>query len=153
MINHDWLNMTGSTHRSFLATSDMRDDAGHTFVTAYAVKRPDGEWSVLLINKSQKTSQTVHLVFDNQDSNASTFLSGEIHEAIFGSQQYHWHPEHQDFNAHLPLSADPSADQNTQGHADPDGPILRSTLHAGKDTTFQIPAASIVVLRGTIAVP
>lgn len=153
IINHDWLNMTGAAHRIFPATSDMHDDAGHTFVTAYAVKRPDGEWSILLINKSQQTTQTVHLVFEDQDTNASTFLSGEIHEAVFGSQQYHWHPEQQDFNAHPPLSADLSANQNSQGHADPDGPILRSTPHAGKDTTFQIPAASIVVLRGHIAAP
>jgi hypothetical protein len=122
-------------------------------VTAYAVKRPDGAWSVLLINKSQEISQTMHLVFANQESNTNTFLSGDIQEAIFGSQQYHWHPEHQDFNAHMPLSADPSGDQNAQGHAAPDGPIIRRTLHAGKDTMFEIPAASIVVLRGNIAVP
>lgn len=152
MINHDWLDMTGGTHYTFPATSDVHDGAGHTLVTAYAVKRPDGAWSVMLINKNQKASETVHLIFENQESKASTFLSGDIQEAIFGSQQYHWHPGHQDFNAHLPLAADPSEEQYMEGNAEPDGPTIRSTLHAGKETTFEIPAASIVVLRGKIAV-
>jgi hypothetical protein len=153
MINHEWLDMTGGMHRTFPAISDIHDDAGHSIVTAYAVKRPDGAWSVLLINKSQTSAQNVHLAFANQETNTSTFFSGDIQEAIFGSEQYHWHPAHQDFNAHLPVSASSSEDQGTQGYAAPDGPIVRATLHAGKDITFEIPAASIVVLRGNIAAP
>jgi hypothetical protein len=153
MINHEWLDMTGGTHHTFPAISDIHDEAGHTLVTAYAVKRPDGDWSVLLINKSQKTSQTVQLVFADQESKDSTFFSGDLQEAIFGSQQYQWHPGHQDFNAHLPLAEGLSEDESAQGYAAPDGPIVRRTLHAGKDTTFEIPAASIVVLRGNIAAP
>jgi len=153
MINRDWLDMTGGTHHTFPVISDIRDGAGHTLVTAYAVKRPDGAWSVLLINKSQKTSQTVQLVFANQESKNSRFFSGDLQEAIFGSQQYQWHPGQQNFNAHPPLAEGLSEEESAQGYAEPDGPIVRRTLHAGKDTTFEIPAASIVVLRGSIAAP
>jgi hypothetical protein len=153
MLNYDWLDMTGGTHHVFPATSDVRDDAGHTLVTAYAVKRPDGTWSMLLINKSQKTSHTVHLAFKDQEHEGNAFFSGDLQEAIFGNEQYQWHPGHQGFNAHLPLSEKPFEDPDTQGYAAPDGPVIRRTLHAGKDTTFEIPAASIVVLRGKIATP
>lgn len=153
MINHEWLDMAGGTHLTFPAVSDIRDDAGHTLVTAYAAKRPDGDWSILLINKSQTASQPVHLVFANQEANVSTFLSGNIQEAIFGSQQYRWRPQQQNFNAHLPMLESSSDDQSATGYASPDGPIVTTTLHADKNTTFLIPAATVVVLRGKIAEP
>jgi hypothetical protein len=34
--------------------------------------------------------------------------------------------------------------------ADPDGPIVHTKLTAGKDTTYDLPAASVVVIRGQI---
>lgn len=37
------------------------------------------------------------------------------------------------------------------GTADPDGPSVKSTIHAGKGTTFTLPAASVTVLRGKAA--
>jgi hypothetical protein len=150
MINHDWLDMAGGTHRTYPAASDVQDGAGHTLVTAYAVKRPDGQWSVMLINKDQQNSETVHLSFENKASNAAAFLSGDVEEAVFGSQQYHWNPAHRDFDAHLPLAAESAAQTHTQGNARPDGPVSRSTLHTGKDTVYMLPPASIVVLRGQI---
>jgi len=36
------------------------------------------------------------------------------------------------------------------GHADPDGPIARTTLTAGKETMYDLPAASVVVIRGSV---
>ncbi len=151
MINEEWLDRAGGMHRIFPAVSDMHDDAGHTFVTAYAVKRPNGAWSVMLINKSQTMKQPVRVVFDGQDGSAEQYFSGDVYESVFGSKQYHWNPGHQNFNAHLPISEAVSQDTSIQGYADPDGPIVKTTLHAGKDTTFEIPAASIVVLRGKLA--
>jgi hypothetical protein len=36
------------------------------------------------------------------------------------------------------------------GLADPDGPPAESTLTAGKETVFDLPAASLSVIRGTL---
>jgi hypothetical protein len=37
------------------------------------------------------------------------------------------------------------------GHADPDGPASRSTLTAdGPDTLYDLPKASVIVLRGSL---
>jgi hypothetical protein len=36
------------------------------------------------------------------------------------------------------------------GHADPDGPIARTTLTAEKETMYDLPAASVVVIRGSV---
>jgi len=40
---------------------------------------------------------------------------------------------------------------NTKGYADPDGPILRSSRDGSAGTDYELPAASIVVLRGKLA--
>ena len=48
LINTEWLKPGNETHELYPAESDIRDSAGHTLVTSYAVKRPDGEWSLLL---------------------------------------------------------------------------------------------------------
>jgi hypothetical protein len=51
LINLEWVLPGGGEHRVFPATSDVRDPAGHVLVTAYALQRPDGQWSVMLVNK------------------------------------------------------------------------------------------------------
>jgi len=39
---------------------------------------------------------------------------------------------------------------NTKGYADPDGPITHGSVNAGPGTSYEIPAASIVVLSGKL---
>src|SRR5258708_1611094 len=51
MINLEWVKHGSGTHQLAPAFSDICDDAGRTLVTAYAAKGPDGEWSLMLINK------------------------------------------------------------------------------------------------------
>jgi hypothetical protein len=48
----------------------------------------------------------------------------------FGKAQYQWHSA------------------GKQGHADPDGPAVRSKMNDGKDAVYTLPAASVTVLRG-----
>jgi hypothetical protein len=50
----------------------------------------------------------------------------------FGKEQYQWHPDRK------------------KGHADPDGPPKTSMVQAGQDTNYDLPAASVTVLRGTL---
>ena len=145
MINREWLESTGE-NTLYAAASDVDDGAGHQLVTAYAVERPDGQWSVMLINKDQHTAHTMHVVFA-KDGNEASF-SGPVHEAIFGSEQYHWSPAHRDFDAHPPLTEDTASKLYTGGSANPDGPIAERDFTAGKETQYGLPPASIVVLRG-----
>jgi hypothetical protein len=149
MINREWLEAAGE-NTMYPAVSDVDDGAGHKLVTSYAVHRPDGQWSVMLINKDQHASHKLRLVFDKDGKEAS--FAGPVHEAIFGSAQYHWNPAHRDFDAHLPLAEDTVAKLYTGGHADPDGPIAEKDFTAGKETQYELPPASIVVIRGGLAV-
>lgn len=133
LINLDWVQPGNGLHRAFPASSDVRDAAGHTLVTAYAVLRPDGQWSLLLVNKDQHNAHTVRIRFHDAEKNVDTIFSGPVSVTTFGSAQYQWHPNIGD------------------GWADPDGPALHSSLSAGADTAYTLPKASITVVRGATA--
>jgi len=45
LINLEWVVPGEQQHDIFPARSDIYDDAGHALVTAYGLKRPDGQWS------------------------------------------------------------------------------------------------------------
>ena len=40
---------------------------------------------------------------------------------------------------------------NTKGFADPDGPIKHAGQNATRETSYELPAASVTVIRGKIA--
>jgi hypothetical protein len=117
-------------HGVFRAASDILDPAGNVLVTAYALERPDGQWSLLLINKDQTHPQKVSVVFQNDASSRNGYFEGPVAVTTFGSAQYQWYPDVKG------------------GWADPDGPPARSSISATADTMYELPAASINVLRG-----
>jgi F5/8 type C domain len=131
LINLEWLKTGSEAHRMFSASSDIQDGAGHVLVTAYPVHRPDGDWALLVINKDQEHPHTVRVRFRDSSSGVTASFSGAVTESIFGRAQYQWQP--------------------LKNLADPDGPIVHSTVKADPDTQFELPAASIVVLRGRTA--
>jgi hypothetical protein len=135
LINLEWVQPGDGAHRLFPATSDIHDGAGHTLVTAYAALRPDGQWSLMIVNKDQENAHTVQIAFDDSKSGKAGHFTGDVTAVAFGSAQYQWHPDDRD-----PIG----------GKADPDGPAVRSTINAGPDTEFLLPAASVTVLRGAI---
>jgi hypothetical protein len=51
---------------------------------------------------------------------------------------------------HAEYPAEPSVAVESFGMADPDGPILRVKQNASADTAYELPAASVVVIRGDI---
>lgn len=132
LINLEWAQPGNGVHRLFRASSDVLDPAGHVLVTSYAVLRPDGQWSVMVVNKDQHNPHKVRIVFDDS-STGDHFLSGPTDLVSFGSAQYQWHPMGKD------------------GYPDPAGPAARSTITARADTMFEFPAASVTVVRGRIS--
>lgn len=144
MINREWLAPIGA-HHTYPAVSDVDDGAGHSLVTAYAVERPDGEWAIMAVNKDQHVSHRVRIALGT-----SNYLTGPVHLSVFGSKQYAWHAGITGFNAHLPLEDNVPAKVHKDGFAEPDGPIAESDISANGQTEYEIPAASIVVVRGKI---
>jgi len=135
MINLEWVQPGGGEHRLFSARSDFNDPAGNALVTAYAVLRPDGEWSLLAVNKDQETLHRVHIVFRDATARKDSFFTGPVSLVTFGSEQYQWRSNVKD------------------GVADPDGPVAKSTVAADANTVYTLPKASITVIRGKVAIP
>ena len=129
LINFEWVQPGSGEHKLFNATSDITDGAGNTLVTAYAVHRPDGEWSLMIVNKDQENPHTVKISFDDATQGSASF-SGQVAVKTFGKAQYQWHP--------ATLTADP------------DGPIASTTITADPNSTVDLPASSVTVLRGNI---
>jgi hypothetical protein len=102
-------------------------------VTVYAVLRPDGQWSLMVVNKDQESPHSVHIAFEDAAAKKETYFVGPVSMVTFGSEQYQWH-------------------SNIRGGtADPDGPVVRSTIDGGRNTAYTLPRASITVLRGKLA--
>ncbi len=51
VIAKEWVQPVDAAHKLYKVSSDVKDQDGHTLVTAYAVERPDGQWSIMAINK------------------------------------------------------------------------------------------------------
>jgi hypothetical protein len=116
----------------YSAASDIQDGAGHVLVTVYAVLRPDKQWSLMIVNKDQESAHSVRISFDDLELGKVGHFNGQVKMVTFGSAQYKWHPE---------IAA---------GKAGPDGPPARSTIGASPATQYELPAASITVLTGTV---
>jgi hypothetical protein len=132
MIARDWAQPVDATHQLFKASSDIEDASGNVLVTAYPMKRPDGSWAVLLVNRDRDNDYAVKVNFANAEMKSNSFFSGPIAQTTLGQSQYEWHPG------------------GEMGHADPDGPPSRSTVNGGADTLYELPKASITVLSGQI---
>ena len=132
LLTQEWAQPVDAEHRTFTATSDVRDSEGNVLVTAYSVLRPDGQWSLMLINKDYDQPHPVRVTFHDGGSNSDRFFTGPVSMITFGKAQYHWHPGRK------------------QGYADPDGPAVTSTMNGGEGAPYTLPPASITVLRGKI---
>ena len=104
-------------------------------VTAYALDRPDGQWSLMLINKDYEHPHSVRIRFHDSDASRDASFTGKVTMITFGKEQYQWHPNRK------------------QGYADPDGAPQTRTLQAAEDMSYSLPAASVTELRGALGTP
>lgn len=132
LITQEWVQPKDAEHRLFRAASDIKDAKGNVLVTAYAVLRPDGQWSLLVMNKDYDNPHPLRIVFNDADSNANRTFTGPVTMISFGKTQYQWHPNRK------------------HGYADPDGPAATSTVPGTSDAVYTLPPASVTVLRGKI---
>ena len=131
MINNEWVTHRSGMHHLFRVMGGIEDGAGNALVTSYAVRRPDSQWALLLINKDKENAHAVRVTFE--DSGGHGHFSGTIRVVTFGSEQYVWH------------GADKTA------HADPNLPPVISSVDASAQSVFTLPKASVTVLRGEVA--
>jgi F5/8 type C domain len=132
LITQEWAQPKDAEHRLFAVSSDVKDAEGHVLVTAYALLRPDGQWSLMLVNKDHDNPHKVRISFHDGDANADRSFAGPVTMITFGKAQYQWHSARK------------------EGYADPDGPPAKSTATGGADALYTLPPASLTVLRGRV---
>ena len=130
LLTQEWAQPVDAKHRLFRASSDVKDQQGHVLVTAYPLERPDGQWSLMLINKDHDHPHSVRIAFSNSRGGAS--FRGPVTMISFGKAQYEWHANRK------------------QGYADPDKPPVTSTLSVDADSLYELPPASVNVVRGKL---
>ena len=131
MINVEWVQHRSGVHRMFSSTTDIKDDAGNALVTSYAVPRPDGNWSLMLVNCDENNPHPVRIAFTGADDRQISF-SGPVTFVTFGTEQYVW------------------MNDGPNSHPDPDNPPAAKTISATAETVFTLPKASVSVLRGKV---
>lgn len=131
LINLEWVQHRAGSHKLYPASCDLKDAAGNTLITAYAVDRPDGLHSLMIINKDQSNAHEIRIAIEKSGAAARTF-SGPISYISFGSQQYVWKSD------------------GPNGHPEPNDRPVTKTLPA-LTPTITLPKASVTVLRGKLA--
>jgi hypothetical protein len=104
-------------------------------VTCYALRRPDGKWALLVVNKDPHASHTLAITFSDRRAKTAATFSGPVDAYVFSSANYVWHPH------------------GAQGYARPNQLPTHRTLMGGPRFTFTFPPYSLVVLRGRVAAP
>jgi hypothetical protein len=131
MINLEWAQHRSGIHEMFPSSTDIKDSDGNIVVTSYALRRPDGNWSLMLVNRDESSAHSVRVRFNTRNGNAVAFR-GAVTQVTFGNEQYVWR------------------DEGPDSFADPDGPPVASVVNATSETTYNLPKASITVLRGNV---
>jgi hypothetical protein len=132
MINLEWVAHRSGVHRMFPSSADLKDKDGHVVVTSYAVHRPDGLWSLMLVNRDHDSAHEARVAFEDSTAKKTEHFTGPVRWMTFGSDEYVW------------------KDDGANSHADPDGPPVGKNVSGGAQATYTLPKASITVLRGKI---
>jgi hypothetical protein len=132
MINMEWVQHRSGVHQMYPSSADIKDADGNALVTSYAVHRPDGNWSLMLVNRDESNDHKIKVQFDDASLKSHAFFSGETSVVSFGIEQYDW------------------KNDALNSHADPEHPPVGSALPADSQTVFTLPKASITVLRGKV---
>jgi hypothetical protein len=125
MLTREWFAPGDGVHHLYPASVDTH---GAPVVTAYALQRPDGRWSLLLVNKDP-APHAVRVRF--VDASQTLHFKGGVTRVTFGRAQYAWRR------------------RGAASAPDPNDPPATSTIAAG--AALVLPAESLTVLRGSTA--
>jgi hypothetical protein len=130
LLTREWAQPGGRVHSVFAAAGDLRDAKKRPLVTAYAVRRPDGRLSVLVLNKDPHRSLTVRLV--TAAGGRTRALGGDLDLYQYSGKQFVWYFE-----------------PALRGHGYPkrNEPPEHHTLDAAQGAVVTLPPYSITVVR------
>ncbi len=128
MMGKLWCLPGDRPHTVVPATSGVTDTSGNPLVLPYALERPDGQYSLMLVN-TDIAAHSVSVAFTNGTTHQYT---GAVSVSQFSPKDYVW------------------VSNLLSGYAKPDGPVEQTTVQATGTTLYSLPAHSITVLRGRV---
>jgi hypothetical protein len=135
LLTQEWLQPGDEVHEIYPATSSVHNAEGEELITAYAVHRPDGLWSVLLINKDPKRAFQTDVVFRNPLSRSTGGFLGRVDTFQYSSKQYL-------------LGGPPNNPYPTRAD-EPEHRVIQSSLP--RPSQVSLPPYSLTVIRGGIS--
>jgi hypothetical protein len=130
LLTQEWVQPGDQRHEIYPAVSDVRNGNGDQLITAYAVHRPDGLWSLVLINRDPQRSFQTNLVF--RTTSRSNSFAGQVDIFQYSSKQYLLGGP---ANNPYPIQAD-----------EPEHRVIQSSRR--KPTPISLPPYSLTVVRG-----
>ncbi len=88
LLTHQWAQADGGKHELFPAKVENAP-----LVAAYPVQRPDGRWSLMLINKDPKRAYAVSAEFVQNNASAPSPFAAPFETFTFSSKEYEWKME------------------------------------------------------------
>ena len=88
MLSHEWVEPGDQPHEIYPAVSDVLNGNRDQLITAYATRRPDGLWAVMLINRDPTRTFQTNVVFRDTVSGSVGGFDGPLDLYQFSSKQY-----------------------------------------------------------------
>jgi hypothetical protein len=88
LLTQAWLGAPDAFHELYPVTLRPRQRRGESLLTAYAVYRPDGVWSLLVINKDSRGAYRINLEFFNALTGITMPLQTAVDLYQFSREQY-----------------------------------------------------------------
>jgi hypothetical protein len=90
LVTQEWAEPVNQAHELYIAHSDIRDLKGREIVTAYALRRPDQSWAIMLINKDPMRVHRAVLEFRDVTGLDPPSDQERLEILQYSSAQYEW---------------------------------------------------------------
>ena len=88
LLTQTWLGAPDGFHDLVSVTLRPKQSGGKSLLTAYAVHRPDGLWSFLIINKDSRRVYRVRVELSNASTGRTMPLQSEVDLYQFSRENY-----------------------------------------------------------------
>jgi hypothetical protein len=130
LLTGAWTDSSGGVHGLYPARVEpRRGGKGATPVSAYALRRPDQRWGVLLVNRDSRRAWSIDTLLLATAGGTGRTLEGPVEVWQYGAAQYRWRED------------------GRRGHPVRDLPPSHRVLHDGTGAVV-LPPYSLTVVVG-----
>jgi hypothetical protein len=130
LVTHEWCGARDSVHetRPVRVTASDAADRSRT-PSVYALRRPDGRWGVLLVNRDERRAWSVDLTVDHGTGHADP-LTGRVRRVVYDRTRWRWHAARDEGR---PTRAEPPVGAEIEAHGAWTLPPYSITVLVGSD--------------------